>query len=75
VALQRAAVERIGAAVSAGQESGAVRSELEPHAIAEILVMVSLGINAALELGMPFDLDAGTHALAQLIAPRPKRRR
>lgn len=75
VALQRTAVEGVRAAVSAGQEAGAIRSDLEANAVAEILVMVSLGINAALELNMPFDLNAGAKALEQLIAPRPSKRR
>ncbi|MEP6859606.1 MAG: hypothetical protein ABJE66_03245 [Deltaproteobacteria bacterium] len=52
-----------------------IRSGLEPNAVAEIMVMVSLGINAALELGMAFDLNAGAKALEQLVAPRPSKRR
>jgi TetR/AcrR family transcriptional repressor of nem operon len=75
VALQRSAVERVGAAVSAGQEAGTIRSDLEANAVAEILVMVSLGINAALDLELPFDLHAGAKALEQLIAPRPSKRK
>jgi TetR/AcrR family transcriptional regulator, transcriptional repressor for nem operon len=74
VALQRGAVERVGAAVGAGQRAGTIRRDVEANAIAEILVMVSLGINAALELGMPFDLNAGAAALEQLVAPRPSKR-
>jgi TetR/AcrR family transcriptional regulator, transcriptional repressor for nem operon len=75
VALQRSAVERVGAAVGAGQQAGTVRDDVEANAIAEILVMVSLGINAALELGMAFDLNAGAKALEQLVTPRPRKRR
>ena len=74
VALQRAAIESVGAAVDAGQKSGTIRSDLDANAIAEIMVMVGLGINAALELGMPFDLNAGAKALEQLVAPRPSKR-
>jgi AcrR family transcriptional regulator len=74
VALQRTAAERVGAAVSAGQESGAIRDDVQANAIAEILVIVSLGINAALDLGMPFDLSAGAKALEQLVTPRPSKR-
>jgi len=73
VALQRGAVERVRTAVSAGQRSGTIRKDLEANAIAEIMVMVSLGINAALELGMPFDLNAGAEALEQLVRQRKRR--
>ena len=41
----------------------------EPYErIAEIMVMVTLGISAAVEIGMPFDLKAGGAALEALVA-------
>lgn len=75
VALQRGAVKQVGAAIKAGQREGTVRSEVDADATAEIMVMVSLGIAAALELGMPFDLNAGAEALEQLVTVRQRKRR
>jgi hypothetical protein len=55
--------------------SATIRDDVEANAIAEIMVIVSLGINAALELGMPFDLIAGATALEKLVITPPRRAR
>ncbi len=67
VALQQQAVVRIAAAAATGQEAHTVREDVPAQAIAEILVLLTLGIAAAVEVKMPVDLGAGGAALMKLL--------
>ncbi len=70
VALQRGAVARITKAAAAGQRAGEVRRDIDDEAIAEILVVLSMGIAASLDAGIPFDLQRGARAMLKLLRPR-----
>ncbi len=69
VGLQRQAVERVARAARAGQRAKRVRADVPAQTLAEILVILTLGINGALDLVMPFDLLGGGAGLAKLLAP------
>jgi AcrR family transcriptional regulator len=72
LALQAKGVERVAESVRAGQRAGTLRGDVGAQQMAEILVTLSLGISAALDLGMPIDLLAGGAALERLLAaPSP----
>jgi TetR/AcrR family transcriptional regulator, transcriptional repressor for nem operon len=73
VSLQRQAIDRVAKAAKAGQRAGAVRRDVPAEAMGEILVTLTLGITAMLEVGVPFDLQAGGLALTKLLRPAPKR--
>lgn len=68
VALQKLAIERITAAAKAGQQAHVVREDVGAGTIAEILVVLTLGVAAAREIKMPFDLGAGGATLAKLVS-------
>jgi AcrR family transcriptional regulator len=68
-ALQEGAIDQVARAAAAGQRAGTVRRDVTPKAIAEILVVLTLGIGAMLDAGIPFDLLGDAGALAKLIAP------
>ncbi len=65
--LQEAAVRRVTEAAVAGQRAGTVRADVAAPALAEILVLLTLGLSAAIDLEMPFDLDGGASVLARLL--------
>jgi AcrR family transcriptional regulator len=67
LALQQRGIARVAAAAAAGQRAGAVRGDLDPRTIAEVMVVLSLGVSAATEVGVAFDLRAGGAALEQLL--------
>jgi TetR/AcrR family transcriptional regulator, transcriptional repressor for nem operon len=73
-ALQREAMERVKKAARAGQSAGVVRGDVPAGAIAEILVILTLGLSAMVELEIPFDLAGGARALRTLLRP-PRRSR
>jgi TetR/AcrR family transcriptional repressor of nem operon len=77
LALQTRGIELVAGAVRAGQKAGTVRDDVAAPQLAEILVAISLGISAAVDLGLPLDLLAGGAALERLLAthPAPRRRR
>jgi len=68
VALQKQAIDRITAAAEAGQKAHVVRDDVGAGTLAEILVVLTLGIGAAREIKMPFDLAAGGAALVKLVS-------
>ncbi len=70
-ALQYTALDRLTASAEAGQHAKKVRSDVEPRTLAEILLVLTLGVSAAIELGLEIDLGAGGAALGKLLARRP----
>jgi TetR/AcrR family transcriptional repressor of nem operon len=75
LALQLEAVERIATAARAGQRAKAVRDDVRADTIGQILILLTLGIGAALEIGMPIDFARGGAALQTLLAdPRPNKK-
>jgi TetR/AcrR family transcriptional repressor of nem operon len=75
VELQRQAVDRIAGAARAGQRAKRVRSDVSAETLAELLMLLNLGIASAIDLRMPFDLLGGGRGLAKLLAAPKTRRR
>jgi TetR/AcrR family transcriptional regulator, transcriptional repressor for nem operon len=70
VALQTLAIERITAAAVSGQQAHMVREDVGAGTLAEILVVLTLGIAAAHEIKMPLDLAKGGAAIVRLVSSR-----
>jgi TetR/AcrR family transcriptional regulator, transcriptional repressor for nem operon len=74
--LQYEAIARVKKAAEAGQREGTIRRDVTPEAMAQILVMLTLGIDAMFDVGIKFDLLGGARALSTLLgATSPARRR
>jgi AcrR family transcriptional regulator len=71
--LQREAMARVKKAAAAGQRAGSVRRDVPPEAIAEILVLLTMGIDAVMDLGMTVDLVGGTKALRTFLRTTDRR--
>ena len=65
--LQEEAMSRVTKAARAGQRAGTVRKDVPARALGEILVILTMGIGAMLELEIPFDLTGGAGALKALL--------
>lgn len=76
-ALQAEAMARVSKAARAGQRAGTVRGDVPAQALAEILVILTMGIGVMLNLRIPFDLAAGARTLKALLRDheKPKKRR
>jgi len=75
--LQYEAIARVKRAAEAGQREGNIRRDVTPEAMAEVLVVLTLGIDAMFDVGIKFDLLGGARALSTLLRAqrRPTRRR
>jgi AcrR family transcriptional regulator len=76
--LQHEAIARVKRAAEAGQREGTIRGDVTSDAIAEILVVLTMGIDAMFDAGIKFDLPGGARALSTLLraqAPATRRRR
>jgi AcrR family transcriptional regulator len=70
-ALLDGAVERVARTAAEGQRSGSVRRDVDPEAVAGVLVALALGAVAALEVGVRIDTAAGRDALLALLKLPP----
>jgi AcrR family transcriptional regulator len=70
-ALLDGAVERVARTAAEGQRSGSVRRDVDPEAVAGVLVALALGAVAALEVGVHVDTAAGRDALLVLLKLPP----
>lgn len=61
------ALERLGAAATAGQAAGTVRADLGPHELASLLVVLALGLLAAVESHAPVEPEALRRSLLALL--------
>jgi TetR/AcrR family transcriptional regulator, transcriptional repressor for nem operon len=68
LALQLGAVDRLATAARAGQRAKTVRNDVPADTMGQILILLTLGIGAALEIGMPIDFARGGAALKALLA-------
>jgi TetR/AcrR family transcriptional repressor of nem operon len=76
VGLERQAVDRVARAARAGQRAKRVRDDVPAEALAEILIVLTLGISSAIDVGLPFDLLRDSAGLATLLAPpQPRAKR
>lgn len=62
--LQQEAMARVKGAAEAGQREGTIRDDVPAPAIAEILVVLTMGIDAMFDAGIRFDLAGGARALS-----------
>lgn len=67
VGLQRKALDRLADGARAGQKNKSVRRDVAPRTLAEILLVLTLGVSAAMDLGLEIDLAAGGGALRKLL--------
>jgi AcrR family transcriptional regulator len=65
--LQREAITRVAEAARTSQRRGKVRRDLDPDALGEILVVLTLGITAMIELGHPLDIAKSGAALQAML--------
>lgn len=68
VALLREAVARLARGARAGQAAGRVRPGLDPEAVGTVLVTLAIGVLAALEAGLPVDLEAARRTVVSLLS-------
>ena len=54
-----------------GQETGAVRTDLDADAVAQLLLALVLGTEIATELGVPHDASAVAENVLRMISPSP----
>jgi hypothetical protein len=66
---------RVAKAARAGQRAGTVRKDVSAQALAEILVILTMGIGVMLDLEIPFDLAGGALALKGLLQTQPRSKR
>jgi AcrR family transcriptional regulator len=66
-ALQHEAMSRVTKAAHAGQRAGRVRSDVPARTLAEVLVILTMGISVMVDLEIPFDLEGGARALKALL--------
>jgi TetR/AcrR family transcriptional repressor of nem operon len=71
--LQHEAMARVTKAAHAGQRAGRVRKDVPARTLAEILVMLTMGIGVMVDLDIPFDLEGGARALGALLAAKRPR--
>jgi TetR/AcrR family transcriptional repressor of nem operon len=75
ISLQREAMARVKTATQAGQREGTIRDDVTAEAVSEILVILTMGIDAMFDAGVPFDLLGGARALSALLRATPSARR
>jgi len=76
VALQREAMAKVAEGTRAGQRAGKVRTDIDPDALAELLVTLTLGITVMRDLKYPLDIARGGATISTLVrAPKPRRKR
>jgi TetR/AcrR family transcriptional repressor of nem operon len=67
VALLQGAVDRIATAADEGLSAGALRSDLDPRATAQLLVGLALGAISAAEAGLELDVPAVRDTVLRLL--------
>lgn len=61
--------ERLGETVRKGQARGALRADVDPDAVAQLLLAAVLGVEVASELKVPFDASAVGEMLLKALEP------
>lgn len=73
--LQRRAIEQVATAARNSQRTGEVRDDIEAEPLAEILVILTMGISVMRDLGYPLDVARGGKVISTLVrGTKPKRR-
>lgn len=68
VSIQREAIARMAKMAGAGQAAGRLRSNVDADALATVLLALALGAIAALEVGLPLDIEGTRRAVVSLLA-------
>lgn len=66
---------RVADAIERSIASGTVDAARDPHAVAEMLLAIVLGVQAAAQLGAPYDANRVERELLAMLAPRTPRPR
>ena len=66
---------RIADAIERSIASGTVDASRDPHAVAEMLLAIVLGVQSAAQLGAPYDAAAVEREVLAMLAPRAPRPR
>lgn len=74
LALQRKGMALVATAARNGQRSGEVRDDVNADALAEILVILTMGLSVMHDLGYGLDMNRAATAVSTLVSP-PKRKR
>jgi len=61
---------RIADAIERSQAGGSVDSARDPHAVAELLLAIVLGVQAASQLGAPYQSASAEREMLAMLAPR-----
>lgn len=66
--------DRLSEVVRRGQSEATLRQDVEPSAIAQLLLALVLGVQTASELGAPYDADRVADDLLRMLAPAREKR-
>lgn len=69
VSLKQLSVTRLAAALKRGQEKGQIRRDLEPDALAQLMMGIVVGMQTMLDLEMPLDLPRAAQTMLAMLAP------
>jgi AcrR family transcriptional regulator len=69
--LHNEAMARVTRAAEAGQRNGTIRHDIPAPRVAVILILLTMGIDAMFDAGIPFDLLGGAEALRTLLRAQP----
>ena len=73
VQLVQGGAARVAAATRRGQLAHAVRHDVDPDAIGNLLALLALGVIAAIDTGIPIDAPTAKAAVLRLLNASPKR--
>lgn len=68
-AILQTGAARLADVLAAGQTGGAVRADVSPRALAEVLQALVVGLEVLHDADAPLDIDAGAGALLTILAP------
>jgi AcrR family transcriptional regulator len=69
VRLKQLSVTRLAAALKRGQAKGQVRRDLDPDALAQLMMGIVVGMQTMLDLEMPLDLPRAAQTMLAMLAP------
>lgn len=66
--------DRLSETVRRGQQAGSIRRDVDPAAIAQLLLALVLGVQTASELGAPYDADRVAEDVLRMLEPTGAKR-
>lgn len=70
VSLLQEAISRLSKTAGASQAGRRVRADVDPDSLATVLLALALGVLAAMEAGLPFDIEKTRHTVLSLFSTR-----